>query len=51
VIPAAVRIFVSTEPIDMRQGFDRLGQRCARGSVRIRKAARYLFSPTVEQRG
>jgi transposase len=26
VIPAAVRIFVSTEPIDMRQGFDRLAQ-------------------------
>jgi transposase len=27
VIPAAVRIFVSTEPADMRQGFDRLAQR------------------------
>lgn len=26
MIPAAVRIFVSTEPIDMRQGFDRLAQ-------------------------
>jgi transposase len=26
VIPAAVRIFVSTEPVDMRQGFDRLAQ-------------------------
>lgn len=27
MIPAAVRIFVSTEPCDMRQGFDRLAQR------------------------
>jgi len=27
VIPAAVRIFVSVEPADMRQGFDRLAQR------------------------
>jgi transposase len=27
VIPAAVRIFVCTEPVDMRQGFDRLAQR------------------------
>jgi len=26
VIPAAVRIFVCTESIDMRQGFDRLAQ-------------------------
>jgi transposase len=26
VIPAAVKIFVSTDPIDMRQGFDRLAQ-------------------------
>jgi transposase len=26
VIPAAVKIFVSTEPVDMRQGFDRLAQ-------------------------
>jgi transposase len=26
VIPAAVRIFVCTEAIDMRQGFDRLAQ-------------------------
>jgi transposase len=26
VIPAAVRIFVCTEPIDMRCGFDRLAQ-------------------------
>jgi transposase len=27
VIPAGVRIFVCTEPVDMRQGFDRLAQR------------------------
>ena len=27
MIPAAVRIFVSTEPADMRQGFDRLAQK------------------------
>jgi len=27
VIPGAVRIFVCTEPVDMRQGFDRLAQR------------------------
>lgn len=27
MIPAAVRIFVCTEPVDMRQGFDRLAQR------------------------
>jgi transposase len=27
VIPAAVRIFVCTEPADMRQGFDRLAQK------------------------
>jgi transposase len=26
MIPAAVRIFVCTEPMDMRQGFDRLAQ-------------------------
>lgn len=26
MIPAAVRIFVCTEPLDMRQGFDRLAQ-------------------------
>jgi len=26
VIPAAVRIFVCTEPVDMRLGFDRLAQ-------------------------
>jgi transposase len=26
MIPAAVRIFVCTEPVDMRQGFDRLAQ-------------------------
>jgi len=27
LIPSAVRIFVCTEPVDMRQGFDRLAQR------------------------
>ncbi len=27
MIPGAVRIFVCTEPVDMRQGFDRLAQR------------------------
>lgn len=27
MIPAAVRIFVCTEPADMRQGFDRLAQK------------------------
>lgn len=27
MIPSAVRIFVCTEPVDMRQGFDRLAQR------------------------
>ena len=26
MIPAGVRIFVCTEPIDMRQGFDRMAQ-------------------------
>ena len=26
MIPAGVRIFVCTEPVDMRQGFDRLAQ-------------------------
>lgn len=26
MIPSAVRIFLSTEPIDMRRGFDRLAQ-------------------------
>jgi transposase len=26
VIPAGVRIFVCTEPVDMRRGFDRLAQ-------------------------
>jgi transposase len=26
VIPSGVRIFVCTEPVDMRQGFDRLAQ-------------------------
>lgn len=26
MIPAAVQIFVCTEPVDMRQGFDRLAQ-------------------------
>jgi len=31
VIPAAVRIFVSTEPADMRQGFDRLALRVKAG--------------------
>lgn len=32
MIPAAVRIFVCTEPADMRQGFDRLAQR-VRGAL------------------
>lgn len=27
MIPAGVRIFVCTDPVDMRQGFDRLAQR------------------------
>ncbi len=27
MIPSTVRIFVCTEPVDMRQGFDRLAQR------------------------
>ena len=27
MIPSGVRIFVCTEPVDMRQGFDRLAQR------------------------
>jgi len=26
MIPGGVRIFVCTEPVDMRQGFDRLAQ-------------------------
>jgi hypothetical protein len=34
MLPPSVRIFVASQPVDLRQSFDRLATRCAGGGWR-----------------